>query len=136
LLLVSGYQQVLRAAQPAATDAALAGLSTLLESVRNDGRASPSIVSWLELWERELWAQKATATCGSNRRCRAEVRQELDRSKSAVEAMLGARTAALFAAGVVPLGGAEVDIGYDGVSVRPRVGLELAFPLVQVPALN
>jgi hypothetical protein len=135
-LLVSGYQSVLLSSQPGKAQSALDALSELLGQSRARGQGSPSIIAWLDLWRRELGARVAAERCGKSRSCRDEARAQAGLSAKAIETTLGARTAELFARGLVPLGGAQLDIGYDGWAIRPRVGLELAFPLVPVPALD
>lgn len=136
-ILVSGYREVVRARREGELQAARDALSALLERVATAGRGSPSILTWLELWHGELRTRAALDACGRNAACRTKAGAKDDPPRrSRLAAVLGDRTALLFGVGVVPLGGAELDIGYDGHAIRPRVGLQLAFPLVEVPALD
>jgi hypothetical protein len=136
LILVAGFIEVLRSARDSERETALAALTELLDRVRRDSAGSPSIVTWLELWQREIRTQIELARCGKQHACQKRAEAARGISRALVASRLGQRTADLFARGVVPLGGAEIDIGYDGNAVVPRVGLELAFPLVPVPELD
>jgi hypothetical protein len=136
LILVAGFIEVLRSTRDSDREPALAALTLLLDRVRRDGAGSPSIVTWLELWQREIRTQIELARCGKQHACQKRAEAARGISRALVASRLGQRTADLFARGVVPLGGAELDIGYDGNAVFPRVGLELAFPLVPVPELD
>jgi hypothetical protein len=79
-------------------------------------------------------AREVSAGCGNTKACRERADRARGISGEALERAVGARTAALLRAGVLALGGAEIDVRYsDEGELKPRVGIELAFPVVQVP---
>jgi hypothetical protein len=94
------------------------------------------VTAWLEWWRRELQAEVNEAKCGKRRACLSDVEKGRAQAASELE-RLGPRTRRLLESGVVPLGGAIIDLGYDAArGLEPRVSVDLAFPLVESPALR
>jgi hypothetical protein len=133
-ILLSGYREVLGSRSPHGLEPALTALDALRSSMESPFGASPSVVSWVELWQAELGTRLRLPAC-TTRQCRD---RETTTRRTAWERLtrgLGARTRALFESGVVPLGGATIDLRYDAeLGLLPRVAIDVAFPLVEVPA--
>jgi hypothetical protein len=136
LVAITGYLLVLRGLEPSERDSAAQELTQLLVELRQGSAASPSVLLWLGLWRGELEGQKVEQQCGKGPACRAKAKAARGISDSALRAAVGDRTGRLLKNGVLPMGGAEIDLRYSASSgLLPRVAVDVSFPVVQVPPL-
>lgn len=135
LVAITGYHMALQGLDASQRPSAIQGLEALLTELRQGSAASPSVLLWLGLWRGELEGLAIEQRCGKGAQCQRKANAARGISDDALRGAVGERTGKLLKGGVLPMGGAEIDLRYsDTEGLRPRVRVAVSFPVVSVPS--
>jgi hypothetical protein len=109
-------------------------LELLLLDVARANAAPPSLQMWMMMWRSEFDAAAALDACKEKRACRERIERQRGADFGKVAAALGPRVALLLKRGVLPVGGAQIELTYQGRGhLQPHIDVGPQFLLAHVP---
>ncbi len=138
LIAATGYLLVLRGLSTQADERQeyVKKLEGLLLDVGRSSAAPPTLQMWLVAWRAEFDKLTQLNECKGRKTCEDRVRKARPLDAEKLGQAIGQRSAALLKAGVVPVGGVQVEFRFDARGrLEPLIEISPQFLLLHVPPL-